>query len=79
MVNQDFSDLLSEFNAQSVEYLVVGAHELAAQVTCPALTSFSDSRAIAKLSLQIKAGLWHTTSFDNRISCRNHAPFALEY
>lgn len=30
MVNQDFSDLLSEFNAQSVEYLVVGAHALAA-------------------------------------------------
>jgi hypothetical protein len=30
MVNQDFSDLLSEFNAQRVEYLVVGAHALAA-------------------------------------------------
>ena len=30
MVNQDFSDLLSEFNAQNVEYLVVGAHALAA-------------------------------------------------
>lgn len=29
-MNQDFSDLLFEFNAQSVEYLVVGAHALAA-------------------------------------------------
>lgn len=27
---QDFKELLSEFNAQSVEYLVVGAHALAA-------------------------------------------------
>lgn len=30
MMNQDFSDLLSEFNARGVEYLVVGAHALAA-------------------------------------------------
>ncbi|MCF6285113.1 MAG: hypothetical protein L3K26_07980 [Candidatus Hydrogenedentes bacterium] len=30
MVNQDFSDLLAEFNAQHVDYLVVGAHALAA-------------------------------------------------
>lgn len=30
MLSQDFSDLLSEFNAQGVEYLVVGAHALAA-------------------------------------------------
>ena len=30
MLIQDFSDLLSEFNAQNVEYLVVGAHALAA-------------------------------------------------
>jgi len=29
-VNRDFSDLLSEFNARGVEYLVVGAHALAA-------------------------------------------------
>lgn len=29
-VNPDFRDLLAEFNAQSVEYLVVGAHALAA-------------------------------------------------
>ena len=29
-MNQDFSDLLAEFNAQGVEYLVVGGHALAA-------------------------------------------------
>lgn len=29
-MNQDFRELLSEFNAQGVEYLVVGAHALAA-------------------------------------------------
>jgi len=29
-VNPDFRDLLQEFNARSVEYLVVGAHALAA-------------------------------------------------
>jgi hypothetical protein len=29
-VNSDFSELLSTFNAQAVEYLVVGAHALAA-------------------------------------------------
>jgi hypothetical protein len=29
-MHQDFSDLLSEFNAHRVEYLVVGAHALAA-------------------------------------------------
>lgn len=29
-MNQDFRDLLSEFNAHKVEYLVVGAHALAA-------------------------------------------------
>jgi hypothetical protein len=29
-VNRDFKDLLAEFNARSVEYLVVGAHALAA-------------------------------------------------
>jgi hypothetical protein len=29
-MNQDFRDLLAEFNAQGVEYLVVGAHALAA-------------------------------------------------
>ena len=29
-VNQDFSDLLAAFNGQGVEYLVVGAHALAA-------------------------------------------------
>jgi len=29
-MNRDFSDLLSEFNARGVEYLVVGAHALAA-------------------------------------------------
>ena len=29
-VNSDFSDLLSAFNAEGVEYLVVGAHALAA-------------------------------------------------
>ena len=28
--NQDFKDLLSEFNAHGVEYLVIGAHALAA-------------------------------------------------
>ena len=28
-MNQDFRDLLAEFNAGSVEYLVVGAHALA--------------------------------------------------
>ena len=30
MVNQDFKDLIAELNAQGVEYLVVGAHALAA-------------------------------------------------
>lgn len=30
MVNQDFSNLWSEFNAQRVEYHVMGAHALAA-------------------------------------------------
>lgn len=30
MLNQDFNDLLCEFNAQGVEYLVVGAHAMAA-------------------------------------------------
>jgi hypothetical protein len=30
MVNPDFRDLIAEFNAQGVEYLVVGAHALAA-------------------------------------------------
>jgi len=29
-MNQDFRDLLAEFNAHGVEYLVVGAHALAA-------------------------------------------------
>ena len=29
-MNQDFRDLLAEFNAHSVEYMVVGAHALAA-------------------------------------------------
>lgn len=29
-MNQDFSDLLAVFNAQNVDYLVVGAHALAA-------------------------------------------------
>ena len=29
-MNPDFRDLLVEFNAQGVEYLVVGAHALAA-------------------------------------------------
>jgi hypothetical protein len=29
-VNRDFRDLLAEFNAEGVEYLVVGAHALAA-------------------------------------------------
>jgi hypothetical protein len=29
-MNQDFRDLLAEFNAEHVEYLVVGAHALAA-------------------------------------------------
>jgi hypothetical protein len=29
IVNQDFRDLLAEFNAQGVEYLIVGAHALA--------------------------------------------------
>lgn len=28
-MNQDFRDLLAEFNAREVEYLVVGAHALA--------------------------------------------------
>lgn len=57
MVNQDFSDLLSEFNAQRVEYLVVGAHALAARAACPALDSFSGSKEIANTSLQIEGGL----------------------
>jgi len=30
-VNPDFRDLLSTFNAHGVDYLVVGAHALAAQ------------------------------------------------
>ena len=30
MMNRDFRDLLAEFNAHSVEYLIVGAHALAA-------------------------------------------------
>jgi hypothetical protein len=30
MVNRDFRDLLAEFNTHGVEYLVVGAHALAA-------------------------------------------------
>jgi len=29
-MNQDFRDLLAEFNARGVDYLVVGAHALAA-------------------------------------------------
>jgi hypothetical protein len=29
-VNRDFRDLLAEFNVQGVEYLIVGAHALAA-------------------------------------------------
>jgi len=29
-VNQDFKDLLAEFNARKVEFLLVGAHALAA-------------------------------------------------
>ena len=29
-MNQDFKDLLAEFNARQVEYLIVGAHALAA-------------------------------------------------
>lgn len=29
-MNRDFRDLLAEFNAQSVEYIIVGAHALAA-------------------------------------------------
>jgi hypothetical protein len=29
-MNPDFRDLLAEFNAQAVDYLVVGAHALAA-------------------------------------------------
>jgi hypothetical protein len=29
-INQDFNDLLAEFNAHKVEYLIVGAHALAA-------------------------------------------------
>lgn len=29
-MNQDFSDLLAAFNAEGVDYLVVGAHALAA-------------------------------------------------
>jgi hypothetical protein len=29
-MNQDFRDLLAEFNAHGVEYIVVGAHALAA-------------------------------------------------
>ena len=29
-VNRDFRDLLAVFNAQGVEYLIVGAHALAA-------------------------------------------------
>jgi hypothetical protein len=32
-MNQDFRDLLAEFNAHGVEYLVVGAHALAAHAT----------------------------------------------
>ena len=27
-MNRDFRDLLAEFNAQSVEYIIVGAHAL---------------------------------------------------
>ncbi len=30
MMNRDFSDLLTEFNAHGVEYLIAGAHALAA-------------------------------------------------
>lgn len=30
MMNPDFKDLLAEFNAHGVEYMVVGAHALAA-------------------------------------------------
>ena len=29
-MNQDFRDLLAEFNAKQVEYLLVGGHALAA-------------------------------------------------
>jgi len=29
-MNQDFRDLLAEFNARQVEFLLVGAHALAA-------------------------------------------------
>jgi hypothetical protein len=35
LVNQDFRDLLAEFNAQGVEFLIVGAHALAAHGPYP--------------------------------------------
>ena len=39
-MNRDFRDLLAEFNAQSVKYLVVGAYALAAHGHIRATTDF---------------------------------------
>ncbi len=44
-MNRDFKDLLSAFNAQKVEYLVVGAH---------ALASFGHVRATKDLDIWIR-------------------------
>ena len=41
-MNQDFRDLLAEFNAHEVEYLVVGAHALAAHGHVRATNDLAD-------------------------------------
>lgn len=51
-MHQDFSELLAEFNAHNVEYLVVGAHALAAHGVVRAV--LSDSRGIAEKKRFIK-------------------------
>ena len=45
-MNQDFRDLLAEFNAHGVEYIVVGAHALAAHGHVRA-TKDLDDRSVA--------------------------------
>ncbi len=47
MLNQDFNDLLSEFNAHGVEYIVVGAHALVWIVVLLPMTLKSPSKSTA--------------------------------
>jgi hypothetical protein len=47
-MNQDFRDLLAEFNAAGVEFLVVGAHALAAHGLVRATKDLDNKRAAAR-------------------------------